>query len=198
ARAIIAQDVAMARRWAARLPRWLLVGEEHSLRPDGFAFGNSPVDVADARTRGASVIMATTNGTRAIRACHAARAILIGALVNRTAVMREALAAGADVIVVCAGTDYGTRITLEDVYAAGRLAAVAAAAGATLTDAATIALRLAASFPDAAAAFAASGHGQRLAAIGFERDLIACAAEDTSGIVPRVTRRGRRPAVSLG
>jgi 2-phosphosulfolactate phosphatase len=70
----------------------LLAGEVEGLPPPGFDYGNSPAEFVrhDFQQRG--VIFATTNGTRAIRACAGSRAILAGALRNAGAVTRAALA----------------------------------------------------------------------------------------------------------
>lgn len=70
----------------------LLAGEVEGLPPPGFDYGNSPAEFARRDLRGEDVIFATTNGTRAIRACAGSRAILTGALRNASAVTRAALA----------------------------------------------------------------------------------------------------------
>ncbi|HEX8034601.1 MAG TPA: 2-phosphosulfolactate phosphatase [Ktedonobacterales bacterium] len=70
----------------------LLAGEVEGLPPPGFDYGNSPAEFARRDLRGHEVIFATTNGTRAIRACAGSRAILTGALRNASAVTHAALA----------------------------------------------------------------------------------------------------------
>lgn len=92
ARVLVAGDIPEARAFAAGHPgAYLLAGEVGGLRPPGFDFGNSPVELAAADLRGREVIFATTNGTRALHACAGARAILAGSLRNATAVCRTAL-----------------------------------------------------------------------------------------------------------
>lgn len=92
---LVAPDVAAARAaradLAARGAEALLAGEVEGLPPPGFDYGNSPAEFARHDLGGRDVIFATTNGTRAIRACAGSRAILIGALRNASAVTRAAL-----------------------------------------------------------------------------------------------------------
>lgn len=93
---LVAPSVADARAarsdLAARGMDILLAGEAEGLPPPGFDYGNSPAEFARHAFHGREVIFATTNGTRAIRACAGSRAILAGALRNASAVTRAALA----------------------------------------------------------------------------------------------------------
>lgn len=192
-------DVAEARRLAAALgPDTLLGGERGGVRIDGFELGNSPAEYARDRVAGRSIVITTTNGTAALAACLAAREILVGALVNRSAVaaaVRRLAGAGdgGDVHLVCAGTD-GT-VTAEDVLAAGAiLDAVLGDDPAAELDAAARAALAAfraaagASDPEAAlgAAFRRSPGGANLVALGMEADLPLCAALDAIALVPRL------------
>lgn len=107
-RLVIAEDVRYARKLHERLPDHLLCGEVGGLPPEGFDYGNSPAEFSRVDLAGKSVILATTNGTRALADCaREASAVLVGCLLNRTAVARAALhLAGemsADISVVCAG-----------------------------------------------------------------------------------------------
>src|SRR5207248_7352587 len=100
----------------------LLCGEVGGLPPYGFDFGNSPREFATAPVDGRHMVMATTNGTNAVRACRGASAVLIGALINANAVMREALDLARSVgrlTLVCSGR--GGRFVLDDAVAAGYL-----------------------------------------------------------------------------
>lgn len=92
ARVLVAGDIPEARAFAARHPgAYLLAGEIGGLRPPGFDFGNSPVELSAAALRGRELIFSTTNGTRALHACAGARAILAGSLRNAQAVCQAAL-----------------------------------------------------------------------------------------------------------
>jgi 2-phosphosulfolactate phosphatase len=192
-------DVAEARRLVAALgPDTLLGGERGGVRIEGFDLGNSPAEYARDRVAGRSIVLTTTNGTAALAACRGAGEILVGAIVNRSAVAaavrRLAVAGdGGDVHLVCAGTD-GT-VTAEDVLAAGAIldAALRDEPAAELDAAAQAALaafRVAAGAadPEAAlgAAFRHSPGGANLVALGMQADLPLCAALDAIALVPRL------------
>jgi 2-phosphosulfolactate phosphatase len=92
ARVLVAGDIPAARAHAAEHPgEYLLAGEVGGLRPPGFDFGNSPVELAAANLDGRAIIFSTTNGTRALHACAGVGAILAGSLRNVEAVCRAAL-----------------------------------------------------------------------------------------------------------
>jgi 2-phosphosulfolactate phosphatase len=113
-----------------------LAGEVGGLPPAGLDYGNSPAAFAHGDFSGADVVLATSNGTRALFACVGGVAILVGALRNSSAVARAAVAralAGArakaadsaqqpwTVMVVCAGAD--DRPAPDDTICAGVIAA---------------------------------------------------------------------------
>jgi 2-phosphosulfolactate phosphatase len=92
ARVLVAGDIPSARAYAVSHPgMYLLAGEVGGLRPPGFDFGNSPVELAVADLSGRDLIFSTTNGTRALHACAHAGAVLAGSLRNAQAVCRVAL-----------------------------------------------------------------------------------------------------------
>jgi 2-phosphosulfolactate phosphatase len=107
----------------------MLGGERGGRRIDGFDFGNSPLEYGRSRVDGRSIVITTTNGTAALHACAGAAEVLIGAIVNRSAVAAAAHAlaikhGGCDVHLVCAGTDGA--VTEEDLLAAGAILDAAA------------------------------------------------------------------------
>ncbi len=99
----------------------LLCGERQGVPIPGFDLGNSPGDFKPSVCRGKTLIMTTTNGTRAILSCQDAQRILILSFANlgatahaiRAAVRRQ------PVHVVCAGTE--REISFEDCALAGAL-----------------------------------------------------------------------------
>ncbi|HEU5438329.1 MAG TPA: 2-phosphosulfolactate phosphatase [Ktedonobacterales bacterium] len=90
----LAPDVAAARALRDTLGGGaLLAGEIEGAMPPGFDLGNSPVEAARADLAGRTVLFATSNGTRALRACAGGRAVFAGALRNASAVAAAALTA---------------------------------------------------------------------------------------------------------
>ncbi len=104
----------------------VLGGERGGLPISGFDLGNSPRDYTRERVGGKTVVFTTTNGTRALIRCKAARRVLIGAFVNLSAVCRE-LMDEPNVALVCAGTN--GHVTREDALFAGALASELASGG---------------------------------------------------------------------
>jgi 2-phosphosulfolactate phosphatase len=104
----------------------LLAGEKNCLRIPGFQFGNSPLEMTESAVRGKTVIVTTTNGTKAMLACQGAAAVYgtcAGNLSVSAERAREALERDGRVLIVCAGRDGA--FSLDDAYCAGRLAAAA-------------------------------------------------------------------------
>ena len=82
----------------------LLGGEREGLPIEGFAPGNSPDEYYTERVGCKSIILTTTNGTRAMEHARAADDIYIAAFVNASAVARR-LFDRERVYILCAGTD---------------------------------------------------------------------------------------------
>jgi 2-phosphosulfolactate phosphatase len=97
----------------------ILAGETRCLPPEGFDLGNSPGHFTKDRCAGATIFLATTNGTRALLASRTAASLYAAALVNATATAKKLASSDRDLTLVCAGTD-GT-VALEDVIGAGAL-----------------------------------------------------------------------------
>jgi len=158
----------------------ILAGEVGCARAPGFDLGNSPEETNPPRA--AELVLATTNGAPAIVAAAAvAGEVLAASMLNLAAVV-DAIGEG-DVLIVCAGTD--GRVSIEDVYLAGRLSA---ALEGPRTDAARVAEAVAAAYPTPLAALEASGGAVGLRREGLESDIVFCAQESIVDVVPRLVR----------
>jgi 2-phosphosulfolactate phosphatase len=169
----------------------ILAGERECVRPDGFDLGNSPRDFAEGDPLGETLVLATTNGTRAIvTAAGGAERVVVGSLSNLTAcaaaAARTARAGGKPVTVQCAGVKGA--FAMDDAYTAGRFVAELRVwlAEWEATDAARAAEALAGSFPSAADGIGASASAANLRAAGLADDLRVCARESALDVVPRV------------
>jgi len=178
-RVLCCAEIDEARELRELLGEGVLAGERLAQAIPGFDLGNSPAEFVEPR--GETVILTTTNGTRAIVAAAAgAETVLVGSLLNLAAVADAARDAGADVEVVCAGVD--GRFTLDDAYCAGRIAGLL---GGERSDAAEAAVRLAGSFANAEEGLRAA-ESPRQEALGD--DLAWCARESVLAVVPRLAR----------
>jgi 2-phosphosulfolactate phosphatase len=160
----------------------VLGGERHAVRIPGFDLGNSPREYEEPA--GGTLILSTTNGTRAVvAAAQRCERVLVASLLNVAAVVEAAREAGDDVVVVCAGVQ-GT-LALDDAFVAGRIVELL---DGKRTDAAVAAERLAASWSGAEEAFRASKSGRNLMenAPELELDIPFCAREGVLDVVPRL------------
>jgi len=106
-------------------PDALLAGERDGLRIRSsqtggvdFDLGNSPREFSVEKVHGRTIIMTTTNGTRAIRACAGARTVLISSFLNLRATtnwLRDTNPA--QLVLICSGT--AEEPAFEDILAAG-------------------------------------------------------------------------------
>ena len=203
-RVVAAKDIAQARLLHERLPDHLLCGEEHGLPPAGFDYGNSPSEFSRLELSSKPVILATSNGTRILAALAEAPALLVGCLLNRTAVAETAVAIarerGLDVTVVCSAAYGGSVFVLEDVLGAAAIADAAlrldpppdaADAARFASDAFDVASR------DIEAAVRSAYHAQELVEVGLGDDVAYCARLDISNVAP-VVQRGEDGVLRIG
>jgi 2-phosphosulfolactate phosphatase len=181
-RVFCAADVDEARALRDALGEGVLGGERQAVCIPGFDLGNSPREYEEAA--GETLVLSTTNGTRAVvTAAQRCERVFVASLLNLAAVVEAARAAGEDVVVVCAGVQ-GT-LALDDAFVAGRIVELL---GWERTDAAEAAARLVSTWSGAEEAFRASKSGRNLMenAPELEPDLPFCARESVLDVVPRL------------
>lgn len=176
-----------------------LAGERRMLPISGFDMGNSPGDFSAEAVAGRTIVMSTTNGTRALLNLAGARDVVVAAYVNHAAVsalLRTAARSNTDISIVCAGSE--GHFSLEDAACAGRyVRSISKQATSVIrNDAACASALIDRKYGDnIAKIFEESSHGQALAQAGFDGDLAACAALDSHPVVPiyqdkQITRLG--------
>jgi 2-phosphosulfolactate phosphatase len=170
-----------------------LAGERKTLPIKGFDLGNSPAQFTSEAVGGLTVLLTTTNGTRALIGAQGAVDVVVAAYVNMaavTAMLRTALRGGADVAIACSGQD--GHFALEDAACAGMYVRMVTRriSGVAMNDAAHSCALLARNYgDDISSVFRDSAHGRSLADAGFSEDLALCAAIDAYPIVPVFTER---------
>jgi 2-phosphosulfolactate phosphatase len=158
----------------AQIPDALVGGERKAVQVEGFDVGASPREFLEPRAE--TLILSTTNGTRAIlETAERCEEVVLGSLLNLDAVARAS--AGRDAVVVCAG--FQGAFALDDAYCAGRIVQLVQA---ERTDAAIGAELIARAFPNAPAALNARTYGPP----GLEEDIAFCARENVLDVVPRL------------
>jgi 2-phosphosulfolactate phosphatase len=172
----------------------LLAGEKNCLRIPGFHLGNSPLEMTEPTVRGKTVILTTTNGTKAMLACQGAAAVYgtcAGNLSMSAEKAGEVLDHDGRVLIVCAGRD-GT-FSLDDAYCAGRLTAAALGDRQSrrgLNDAAIASLDLVRRYGDDwHRPLRRSRAGRELIKLGFRDDILDAARLDAYPILPHFHER---------
>ncbi|MFH1219845.1 MAG: 2-phosphosulfolactate phosphatase [Candidatus Eisenbacteria bacterium] len=169
----------------------LLGGEKEGRRIDGFNLGNSPLEYTPDVVKGKTIIMATTNGTRAIWRSQAAKEILIASFVNMATVADFVGRMGGGLLtIVCAGRQ--GRFAMEDAVCAGMLIDLLAKENdSDLSDGANAArLLYRMNEQSIENLLRECEHGRYLRSLGFEADIEACSKVDSLRILP-VVKEGR-------
>jgi 2-phosphosulfolactate phosphatase len=164
--------------------QYVLGGERKALKIPGFDVSNSPLEYTRSRVSGKTVIMTTTNGTKAIKGCESAREIYIGALINAAALAERLVSLGHDIVIVNAGT-YG-EFSLDDFICSGYIIHyIAQKADVELSDIAYTALSMYKNNEDVFKFLENARHFKVLKELGFEKDLKYCCTKDLTQVVPR-------------
>jgi 2-phosphosulfolactate phosphatase len=153
-------------------------GEREAQRIEAFDAGASPREFVEPRAK--TLILSTTNGTRAIvAAATACGEVALGSLLNLDAVGAHARERGDDAVVLCAG--YKDAFAIDDAYCAGRIVALLEA---EQTDAAVAAGVIAERYPRAIDGINARTYGPP----GLEEDIAWVSRESVLEVVPRFAR----------
>ena len=178
-----------ARRRAAALANALIAGERRGEPLAGFDLGNSPLEFTRGRVGGRTIVMTTSNGTRALVAARNAPAVGVAAFINHAAAVAWAVAQQRDVLLLCAG-ERGAR-SLEDYVCAGMLVERLAAAEPTASPGPEAERAAGAARPygkEVGRLAQDSSWARHLASVGRGRDVAACLALDTRALVPLYLR----------
>jgi 2-phosphosulfolactate phosphatase len=174
-RVLCCSEIEDALALRAEIPDSLVGGERKAVQVAGFDVGASPREFSTPRAE--TLILSTTNGTRAIlETAKRCEEVVLGSLLNLDAV---AAAATRDAVVVCAG--FQGAFALDDAYCAGRIVQLL---DAEPTDAAVAALVIAERFPNAIDGINARTYGPP----GLEEDIAWCSQVSVLEVVPRFAR----------
>ena len=177
-----------ARKVANELPagKVILGGERDSVKPIGFDLGNSPREYTSSLCRDTTLVLTTTNGTRAMLMARLAARVLIGAFVNFSAICEQLKNEKRPIHILCAG--HAGEIALEDTLLAGAIVDfLCEKEKISLNDAARLAwdcFDLHGTILEGALEVCAGG--MRLSALGFNDDIKAAARVDSLTLVPEL------------
>ncbi|MFO0877080.1 MAG: 2-phosphosulfolactate phosphatase [Gemmataceae bacterium] len=179
-----------ARHLCDHLPagKSLLCGEREGMPLPGFDLGNSPREYTSARCKGMTLVLTTSNGTRALLHAEKADRVLIAAFANYSAVCEQLRTEQRPIHILCAGESQG--VALEDTLLAGALVDfLVRSPNMTVDDGARIAwdcfehhgLHL-------EEAMRLGSGGARLQLLGYDEDIPVCARVDGFHLVLELRR----------
>lgn len=162
---------------------YLLAAERNGEVVEGFDFGNSPFSYTSDNVEGKTIVLTTTNGTRAIQQCSGAKAVVIGSFLNITALSDWLKKQDHHILLVCAG--WKNHFNLEDTVFAGAVVNRIKTSKSELDDAAQAAesLYLEARL-NLAAFLTKASHGKRMQRLNITRDIDFCLQEDKVSVIP--------------
>jgi 2-phosphosulfolactate phosphatase len=179
-----------ARDLADHLPagKVLLGGEREGVPLPGFDLGNSPREYTGKVCKGNTVVLTTTNGTRALLRAAEAERVLVAAFVNYSAVCEQLRQDARPVHIVCAGTE--GEVSLEDTLLAGALVDFLCQAGEVhLNDAARLSWDCFENHGRCLpGALEVGKGGVSLHRLGYDDDIKAAAKVDHFALVPELRR----------
>lgn len=163
----------------------LLCGERNTKKIEGFHLGNSPLEYTKETVEGKSIILFTTNGSKAIVKAKFSENLVTCSYLNLKAVADYLLSLDVDFDILCAG-DNG-RFSLEDTICAGRLISeiTKLKKEVELTDSARSSVALDKAFGKSITRMlSGTEHGKKLKDNEFDKDLRFCAKLSKSEVVP--------------
>ena len=167
----------------------VLGGERNEVPIEGFDVGNSPLSYPPEVIKGKTLLITTSNGTRAIAHSKEAQKMLIGCFLNDKAII-DAVQHEEELILVASGSD--DLFTLEDSLCAGKIAYVLQQrCNAQLSDVAIAMAKLYEQNQNDIHALLSKGrHYNRLKELGASDDLTYCLASDQTKVIPIYTQEG--------
>ncbi len=162
---------------------FLLCGERKAKKIRGFDLGNSPLEFTRPVVAGKTLIMTTTNGTRALNGCRKAKKVLIAAFLNVDAVV-EKIKHNSGVVLLCSGTN--GRFSMDDGLCAGMISdKLSGNLPVKTDDLGQVLLKTRRSGNgDLKNGLRHCGHLNFLVENGFERDVEYCLRQNSSSVVP--------------
>ena len=162
---------------------YLLAAERDGEVVDGFDFGNSPFSYTREKVKGKTIVLTTTNGTRAIQRCTGAEAVVVGSFLNITALSNWLKDQDCHLILVCAG--WKNHVSLEDTVFAGALVDRLIGTGTELDDAAYAAQTIYLGAQGNLTAFLANAsHSKRMRHLNINQDIAFCLEMDRVATIP--------------
>ena len=164
---------------------YLAAAERGGQIVEGFDMGNSPFSYMDPTLQGKSVVLTTTNGTKAINMAKDKETVVIGSLNNLDALCHWLIRQRRDILVL--GSGWKDKFNLEDTICAGAIADKCLKSGRFFADEdSTVAAKfIYRSARDNMFAFLkASSHRRRLRKLNLNEDVKYCLTPNNCSAIP--------------
>ena len=164
---------------------YLAAAERGGQIVEGFDMGNSPFSYMDPALKGKSVVLTTTNGTKAINMAKDKETVVIGSLNNLDSLCNWLIRQRRDILVL--GSGWKDKFNLEDTICAGAIADKCLKSGRFFADEdSTVAAKfIYRSARDNMFAFLkASSHRRRLRKLNLNEDVKYCLTPNNCSAIP--------------
>jgi 2-phosphosulfolactate phosphatase len=164
-------------------PDHILAGERGGQKVQGFTYGNSPFEFMDGVVNGKTLVLTTTNGTRAIEMSKSAYHVIAAGFLNFSAVANWIINESRDTLLLCSG--WRDKFNLEDTVFAGAMINHLKEHFLVDSDSAFAAEKLYLNSRNNMLHFMKqSSHYKRLAKFGVVNDIKYCLRPDLTSVVP--------------
>lgn len=170
-------------------------GERNAVKIEGFDCSNSPLEYTRDLIKDKTIVITTTNGTRAIKNCESARHIYMGAMINAVEVAKAVISKDNDIVLVNAGTY--DEFSMDDFICSGYIIdcilklrnqseglEIENADSIELSDIAKTAHYIYKSNEDITSYIENASHYNRLEKLGLQEDLQYCCQKSIIEVVP--------------
>lgn len=163
---------------------YLLAAERNGEVVEGYDFGNSPFSYTAEKVAGKTIVLTTTNGTKAMHMAHArAHQVVVGSFLNLKALTEWLKVQDKDVLLLCAG--WKDKFNLEDTLFAGAVVHQLRKDFVHFDDACVVAEDMYLMAKDDLRTYLhKSSHSHRLAQLNIEEDVQFCLKVDICKAIP--------------
>lgn len=164
---------------------YIVAAERKGQIVEGFSLGNSPYGFMKEELKGATIVLTTTNGTRAFHTARDADEVVIGSLLNLDALSEWLVKQDKDVL--CLASGWKDKFCLEDTICAGAFVdnLLKSKKFTTDEDSSIAAKYLYLSARENYMAFLkASSHRRRLKALSLNEDIKYCLTPNQNNVIP--------------
>ncbi len=163
---------------------YLLAAERNGEVVPGFDFGNSPFSYTAEKVAQKTIVLTTTNGTKALHMARAtAHEVVVGSFLNLDTLVAYLDAQNRDVVLLCAG--WKDNFNLEDTLFAGAVVQALKGKFGHFDDACVAAEDMYSLAKDDLRAYLKkSSHSHRLAQLNIEQDVQFCLKKNTCTVIP--------------